>query len=92
MTIYVVMGSTGEYSDRTEWPVHAFEDKERAEELVAKAQEEANRIFETRKASFLEGEPIHNPFDPHESRMSYDGTSYFMYEVEYESGGSPHGC
>lgn len=32
--IYVVQGSTGEYSDNREWMVCAFEDEEKAKEMV----------------------------------------------------------
>lgn len=41
--VYVVMGTTGEYSDRSEWPVHAhLTEADAAKELaalVAKAKE-----------------------------------------------------
>jgi hypothetical protein len=32
--IYVVMGTTGEYSDRVEWPVKAFQSEEKAEKFI----------------------------------------------------------
>lgn len=44
MTIYVVRGSTGEYSDRTEWPVCAFTESWKAERFVAQIEVELRRV------------------------------------------------
>lgn len=35
-TLYVVMGSSGEYSDRSEWMVAAYADQPKAQEHVAR--------------------------------------------------------
>lgn len=40
-TIYVVRGSSGEYSDRNEWPVAAYLDEPSAEKHVAMASDRA---------------------------------------------------
>jgi hypothetical protein len=42
--IWIVEGSSGEYSDHREWPVKAFRDKTKAERLVVEAQARANEI------------------------------------------------
>lgn len=43
-TIYVVMGSHGEYSDRSEWMVAAYPDEQKAQEHV-RSVEAALRAF-----------------------------------------------
>lgn len=90
MKIYVIFGSTGEYSDRTEWPVKAVKDLDRAQEIVTLASEYANTLFakfeneEVSKHS-NEGQELvsKNPHDP-EMKMDYTGTSYYYTEVELE--------
>jgi hypothetical protein len=90
MKIYVVMGVTGEYSDRNEWPVCAFSDEKMAQERVEKAtfraaeiriQKDAGRAaggnwYEAEKALLQT-----NEFDP-DMEMDYTGTSYFLYTVD----------
>lgn len=44
--IYVVMGHTGEYSDRREWPVCGYKTKEMAEEHAFQATKRAKEIFD----------------------------------------------
>lgn len=75
--IHVVMGATGEYSDRGEWPVKAFLDLSRAQQLVLDA-EGAVREIQT-----LEREK--NPFDP-DMKIDYTGTTYFIYDVMLDEG------
>lgn len=81
--IYVVMGATGEYSDRQEWPVRAFLSVLDAKRLIVEAEAEARRIgvFE---------EDVHIPFDTRHSAISsvdkgmkvdYNGVSYFYMVV-----------
>lgn len=79
MTIWVVMGTTGEYSDRREWPVRAFKRKKEAEELITAATQKAHEIFVV--GPRYRWKTDDNPFDPH-MEMDYTGTSYFYYEVE----------
>jgi hypothetical protein len=43
--IYVVFGSTGEWSDKTDWLVKAFKDEEKARDLVTACAETARCIF-----------------------------------------------
>lgn len=73
-TLYVVMGMTGEYSDRHEWPVRAFIDLVDAETLVVKASARAREI-EIKKTN-----PRVSEFDP-QFRMDYTGTDYYIMEV-----------
>jgi len=78
------MGETGEYSDRSEWPVKAFTEEEKAKELILLATAEAGRIANTRDPdSVSETESEKNPHDP-DMRMDYTGTSYFYYTVLLE--------
>ena len=44
-TIYVVMGTIGEYSDRGEWIVIAYLDEEKAKQHTILAKQEAHRIL-----------------------------------------------
>jgi hypothetical protein len=49
-TLYVVMGSEGEYSDRSTWPVRAFIDQAKATAHVVKATCRANEIAADRES------------------------------------------
>ncbi len=84
MTIYTVMGTTGEYSDRSEWPVVAYTDKSRAEEHVVKATQHVENHIATCK-KYYHGigcqDTITSPLDPSASADS-NGTRYFLYDVE----------
>ncbi len=82
MTIWLVMGATGEYSDRNEWPVKAFTDKARAEALIEAASAQARAVEDARESRYHVAKGI-NPFDPN-MQMAYTGTHYFYYETELE--------
>lgn len=73
--IYVVMGSTGEYSDRTEWSVCAYADKALAEQHVQMADACAKE-----QMPYRYDKELVNPFDPG-MIMDYTGTYYYIYEV-----------
>lgn len=81
--IYVVMGGTGEYSDREEWPVKAFIEKKDAEQLVVDATKVSKLIdmrdYDARRAITKDT----NPFDPN-MKMDYTGTYYYIIETELE--------
>jgi hypothetical protein len=91
--IWVVMGTTGEYSDRSEWPVKAFRDQEVAERFALAAKVRADEIEATRDALQASGEWNNaadqalvetNELDPDMS-MDYTGTDYYaMGPVELE--------
>lgn len=80
MKIYIVIGSTGEYSDRYEWPVIAYLNKIKAQDHVLKASKRSDEIFETWKHDIIIPDGI-NEFDP-SFRMDYTETSYYLWEVE----------
>ena len=77
--VYVVMGTTGEYSDRTEWSVRAFLDEGDAQALVVAATERGKAI-EASKASPYASTDEKNEHDPAMS-MDYTGTTYYYLTV-----------
>lgn len=92
-TIYVVSGSTGEYSDRTDWMVRAYADEEAAKAVVteysAKAKEvEARCRLEEDDPNYVDRYNTYAPDfkwphpDPH-FQMQYTGTEYGYCEVEF---------
>ncbi len=84
MKIYIVEGSTGEYSDRSEWVVCAFRSKEKAEELASKATLRAKELQgENWRYQSTEDRGI-NEFDL-EMNMDYTGTDYYVIETELKS-------
>lgn len=86
MKIYVVTGTTGEYSDRSEWLVKAFTDEKKAEEFVNMASGLAREIELKRESRYsgLDGiDPSEYAFDPHFSM--YDTGTFYTYDsVELE--------
>jgi hypothetical protein len=98
-TVYVVMGSAGEYSDRDEWPVRAYRSKEAAQAEVTRlsglaliygeksAAEEEFWDIEYDAAKFAawkaQNVPGLDAADP-SFRTSYTGTRYFIYDVSLE--------
>ena len=99
MKIYIVEGSTGEYSDRHNWLVKAFLDKEKADSLCKELQEAADGIqkeFDEINVStyYICCENYKYIWDKFpklkEDRlfdMSYTGTFYSVVECELEQGG-----
>ena len=74
------MGTTGEYSDREEWPVAAYKEDADAQIHVIKATTEARKYEKIRGNRYgVKGRP--NIYDP-DLTMDYTGTSYFIYNVE----------
>ena len=82
MKVYVVIGSTGEYSDRTEWIVCGFLDEEKAQERVLLAGAEARELFASGESSRYDSDPI-NKYDD-KFQMGYTGTVYYYATVEVE--------
>jgi len=89
-TIYVVMRTTGEYSDRTEWPVMAYRDEKAAQAHVEKATEVADVLMskfpgygndERWKAFCKLVNAFESPHDPG-FRWNDTGTSYYIMKVE----------
>lgn len=84
--IYVVVGETGEYSDRTEWLVAAFDTEEAAKARVIKA---TDRARELEQWTDLDDQPCRysdaadkptNQYDT-KMRMAYTGTVYHYSAV-----------
>jgi len=83
--IYIVMGSTGAYSDRTDWAVVAYESKELAEQHVINAQTEAKKIQTMKEGlddrhSYDSDPRSINKWDKG-MMMDYTGTHYYWNEV-----------
>lgn len=82
--IFVIMGSTGEYSDRREWSVRAVSSKEAAISFVDQAEKIANEQEAIKYPPSGDTNWEHQPvsaLDPN-FKMDYTGTSYFYYEVD----------
>lgn len=80
-TVYVVMGSTGEYSDRREWAVAAYTDEKEVQRHVIEAEKRAGEI---KVLSQSEGKWPHNYSNDFDKGfdMDYTGTSYYYTTVE----------
>jgi len=76
--VYIVEGSTGEYSDFCSWIVKGFLDREKAETFALECQKEANTIEYSSKF----GEPKHS-LDKN-FRIDYNGTTYRVFSLELE--------
>ena len=84
MLIYIVEGSSGEYSDHREWPVKAFVHEEDAKDLVKNATVEANIAF-VQYDKYCTNVP--NKYDPH-MNMTYTGVRYSYFPIELDEGDS----
>ena len=82
--IFVVEGSTGEYSDHCEWPVVAYTDEEQAKLHVQKATERAKelmaRVGDKYEWSELSGKQL-NEWDRN-MYVDYTGVNYRYYSVD----------
>jgi hypothetical protein len=90
--IYVVRGSTGEYSDRTEWPVCAFDEQWKAERFVLQIETEIRKVESAGIEPYRMGTgAIHalldqiRKFDPN-ARLDYTGLTYWVESVEVLDG------
>lgn len=68
MEIYIVFGTSGEYSDRDEWPVAAYKQLVKAESHVLAAKKWLQENVNLRGIDW--NNLPENPFDPH---MRLDG-------------------
>ena len=83
MKSYVVIGSTGEYSDHMEWLVAVFFSEEKAKELVVKATARANELYAGDMRNFSHIKDGQNEHDPH-MQADYTGTQYSYEAVEVQ--------
>jgi len=81
-TIYVVQGTTGEYSDRKDWLVKAFSSQTKALDLCHRAQLRAFEIKKSRESPYSAPKNS-NEFDPG-MYMDYTGTEYTVLPVELD--------
>jgi len=85
--IYIVSGSTGEYSDRSEWLVAAYTDRAVAQKHVDDS-EEWFRVNIPQLGKWphygYEDREKKNPYDPKMS-VDYTGAHWFLQEVELVS-------
>lgn len=83
MKIYVVMGTTGEYSNQNEWPVCWCANQELAADLVSRFTRLAAEHVAHHKDKFDYYDSTPAPeFDPKFKCDKYTGTSYYLVEVE----------
>lgn len=90
-SIFVVHGSTGEYSDRSEWDVVAVPTREMGEEYIAALGVQYQQIPQSMKDYHWEKEEEIKAImslDPNFS-MDYTGTRYFLTEVRFTSSITP---
>lgn len=81
MQVYVVIGSTGEYSDRDEWPVAAYLDEDSARQHVEHAEAWSNVLQDASSNPWYVGRgDRENPYDPY-FKMDYTGTFYHYQTV-----------
>jgi hypothetical protein len=78
--VYIVMGTTGQYSDRTQWTVGAYQDKTRADMHADLAMTEACRIAKERPSRYHSTDQV-NIYDSKMS-MSYTGADYYVLSVD----------
>lgn len=87
MKIYIVIGTSGEYSDRDEWLVKAYQSGTKAEEHVRQANEFAQNWRSEHCYPYLrdysEDLTGWNPHDP-ENEDPQDEPGYFLQSVELD--------
>ena len=81
--VFTVFGSTGEYSDRDEWPVCSFFNEDFAKERVVKATRRAKDIEVKCDGDLYSiGDPgLDNEYDD-KMKLDYTGTSYFYVATD----------
>ena len=86
-TVYVVRGTAGEYSDRSEWLVCAYEDEVIARLHAEAARREAQRMHALfRKRGFaLEVDDLARAWDP-QMKIHHDDTDYTVEPVAVRYG------
>jgi hypothetical protein len=80
MTVWIVQGSTGEYSDHEEWIVGGFLSRSKAQRLVVEAQARVNELYASEVHSIPLGS---NEFDPR-CKFDYTGTHYTCFGVDVD--------
>jgi len=83
MIIYVVMGTTGEYSDKSDWPVIAYTDELKAQQHVINATRKANEweAIRANDVQFTRPPKGWSEYDPN-MQMDCAGTFYYYITTE----------
>lgn len=88
---WIVTGSTGQYSDRTEWPVRVFLQEKSAIDFFDKLDRaylsfpQTKRGYERDEGQMEELEKCMKELDPR-FMEDYTGTTYFLDVVELDNG------
>lgn len=83
MKIWIVEGSTGEYSDRTDWVVCAYRTEEQAQEHAWKAMLRAKELAKINWNHYKD--KFKNVVNEYDLKMRLDystGTVYYHFECE----------
>jgi hypothetical protein len=96
MKVFVIEGTTGEYSDRSTWPVRAYMNEETAKAEVLgldmRAREVEQGKFGDREDwrwDEIKGAEVRKYMGDPEFAMDYNGTHYSYYEVDVVDLGWP---
>ncbi len=85
MKVYVVMGETGEYSDRRVWVSKVTTEERRAKELVLRCEIHASKILIARTGHYdLTQSLMENGPDENIQPATYTGYTYFYESAEME--------
>jgi hypothetical protein len=83
--IYVVVGRTGEYSDRSEWPVCWRESLADADAFVAKLEAEAvafKKWEDENPGEYMDADRRKSAMTDPMFACDYTGTTYYVWTVE----------
>jgi hypothetical protein len=87
--IYVVMGSCGEYSDHTEWPIAAYADesiaKQHVEAASAAYRELLQRVESADGSRYSLGRPPYQNVYDKDMQTDYTGTDYYYITVPFKT-------
>lgn len=87
MIIYLLTGQSGEYSDRSDWNIRAFVEKDGAQALKARLEEIETRKRALRSDGEYSGcaalEEERKTIDP-KGNDYWDWTDYYIEEIELE--------
>ena len=81
--VYVVYGSTGEYSDHREWFVRAFADEMKGRDFVERVSARFRELAIQYGDDRWDAPEGCNELDPH-MEWDYTGTNYYLVEVPFE--------
>ncbi len=84
--VYIVEGSEGEYSDRTEWVVKGFTSEAKACELVASLSVKLAEIQQKELDDFMgDYDQEWIDLDPSHPYRSYGERRYYVYKIEVDT-------